>query len=221
MKLCCSCKTNLDEDNFCKNKNTEDKLSAQCKSCAKKYRDSHKFNYKSSSSEYRKQYRNKNKEHINELRRKNWSHEKCIKQNKARQLKESKNPELKRNRLQKHKKYYRDNIDRVKKYQKSYRKNNIDAILIRNRARQNNINSFDTIKQCDIINLMKKYNNKCYYCGIDVERGLNLHLDHKIPLSRSGPHILNNLVPSCINCNLQKGTKTAEEFLNLKTKEEK
>lgn len=46
----------------------------------------------------------------------------------------------------------------------------------------------------------------CYYCGkrFPVE---NLHFDHIVPLSRGGPHSVENLCASCSGCNWSKGDK--------------
>jgi hypothetical protein len=51
------------------------------------------------------------------------------------------------------------------------------------------------------------YGHRCYYCG-----GPHEALDHRIPLSRGGPHLPANLVPSCQWCNSSKGSKTETEF---------
>ena len=39
------------------------------------------------------------------------------------------------------------------------------------------------------------------------------HMDHLTPLSRGGSHTLENLVPACGRCNMQKSAKTYEEWL--------
>ncbi|KPC89921.1 hypothetical protein ADL27_38570 [Streptomyces sp. NRRL F-6602] len=39
----------------------------------------------------------------------------------------------------------------------------------------------------------------CVYCGGPYE-----HIDHVTPLSRGGEHSIDNLVPACGECNLQK-----------------
>lgn len=42
----------------------------------------------------------------------------------------------------------------------------------------------------------------CLYCGETAEQ-----IDHFIPLSRGGPHTIDNLVPACAACNVSKGNK--------------
>ena len=55
---------------------------------------------------------------------------------------------------------------------------------------------------------------QCIYCG-SVE---NLQTEHIIPKSRGGPDIAENLVNSCRDCNLKKGTKNIFEFCVLEQK---
>ena len=42
----------------------------------------------------------------------------------------------------------------------------------------------------------------CLYCGDPAD-----HVDHFIPLSRGGLHVISNLVPACAACNTSKGNK--------------
>lgn len=55
------------------------------------------------------------------------------------------------------------------------------------------------------------YGGNCVYCGKTFE-----HIDHFIPLSKFGPHCVENLVTACSRCNLRKGAKMpAEWFVEL------
>jgi len=68
--LCCTCKIDKSSNDFCKNKNTKMGLSAQCKECAKQYRQAHQNTvYPSTTLDYKRNYYLNNKEHINFLRR--------------------------------------------------------------------------------------------------------------------------------------------------------
>ena len=40
-------------------------------------------------------------------------------------------------------------------------------------------------------------------------------IDHSIPISRGGTDHLNNLFPSCIDCNREKGSLTGTQFKNM------
>ena len=51
---------------------------------------------------------------------------------------------------------------------------------------------------------------RCVYCGSEDQP---LHCDHVIPFSRGGQSTLENLVAACAPCNISKGSKTPEEWL--------
>lgn len=206
-KICCTCK--IEKDSFYNNKLSKDKLSAQCKDCSKKYRKEHKGKkYPSSTKEYRIEYISKNLNHINNTRRIRYSKNKpkYLEQNK---INYSKHRDKRRASQSK---YYYDNLNYYKERNKKYRNDNKEATLLRNRKRQKKIIAAN-ITQKDINNLLLKFENKCFYCFCDIKRGNNLHLDHKIPLCRGGEHNINNIVPSCKTCNLRKGRKNPEEFI--------
>ncbi len=50
----------------------------------------------------------------------------------------------------------------------------------------------------------------CQYCGTATKEP---HCDHKTPLSRGGDNSWLNLITACARCNLMKGSKTAEEWI--------
>jgi hypothetical protein len=54
----------------------------------------------------------------------------------------------------------------------------------------------------DLESHLSKFKSLCVYCGKNYE-----HLDHVIPISKGGAHTLNNLVPSCAQCNFSKNNK--------------
>lgn len=74
---------------------------------------------------------------------------------------------------------------------------------LRRRAAKKSIVA-DKFSMNDIITV---YGNNCVYCGGKFE-----HIDHYVPLSKGGPHSLNNVRPSCESCNLRKGSKMPEDF---------
>ena len=58
--------------------------------------------------------------------------------------------------------------------------------------------------------LLQKFDHSCVYCGLtDVP----LELDHVKPKSRGGSDRASNLVVSCIDCNREKGSQPAQEFV--------
>jgi len=50
----------------------------------------------------------------------------------------------------------------------------------------------------------------CHWCGCDCTG--RVEFDHVMPMCRGGDHLPENIVPSCKQCNLSKGTKTPEEW---------
>lgn len=56
----------------------------------------------------------------------------------------------------------------------------------------------------------------CYYCDKQMTR-TQLTLDHKLSRSRYPElrYVLSNLVPCCYNCNKDKGSRSAEEYMAL------
>ena len=53
----------------------------------------------------------------------------------------------------------------------------------------------------------------CPVCSKKMKRN-EKHLDHKVPLSRGGKHSASNVWVLCADCNLSKGSKTVDEWLN-------
>lgn len=64
-----------------------------------------------------------------------------------------------------------------------------------------------TLEQWD--QLKDEVGYRCFYCG---EIFSSLTQDHIVPLSRGGPHTLNNVVAACQSCNSSKNSKTLEEY---------
>jgi hypothetical protein len=56
----------------------------------------------------------------------------------------------------------------------------------------------------------------CHYCGT---RSGRMTCDHKIPVSRGGSSTLDNLVTACLKCNSAKATRTAEEWVQTRTRQ--
>lgn len=49
----------------------------------------------------------------------------------------------------------------------------------------------------------------CDYCGATE----NISIDHVVPISRGGKHVIENIVPACRTCNSSKGAKLLDEWL--------
>ncbi len=59
-------------------------------------------------------------------------------------------------------------------------------------------------------NIYRRDNSTCQYCGRKL-RTENLNLDHVIPSSIGGKNTWENVVCSCIPCNMRKGNRTLRE----------
>jgi 5-methylcytosine-specific restriction endonuclease McrA len=66
-----------------------------------------------------------------------------------------------------------------------------------------------SIPKAKWLNILDNCNYRCYYCNHKT----SLIREHFIPLSRGGSSGIENIVASCIRCNMQKGTSTGPEYL--------
>ena len=57
--------------------------------------------------------------------------------------------------------------------------------------------------------LIKEQDNKCYMCGCELEwdKKRAVHLDHILPISKGGKHVISNVAYACRECNLSKGPR--------------
>jgi 5-methylcytosine-specific restriction endonuclease McrA len=53
-----------------------------------------------------------------------------------------------------------------------------------------------------------QFGHCCAYCGATGD----LHIEHVVPISFGGTHVLSNIVPACKNCNFSKASKDAEAW---------
>lgn len=53
---------------------------------------------------------------------------------------------------------------------------------------------------------------RCFYCERDCESGF--HVDHFLPLSKGGAHVLTNLRIACSTCNLRKSASDPLEWID-------
>ena len=94
------------------------------------------------------------------------------------------------------------------KYAKTHPEKNREKVRRYNARKKSSVGWFPP----DYENLMfKLQEGKCAYC--DVSLGMKFHLEHRVPFSRGGPHSFENVVLSCVSCNLHKGTMTDVEYL--------
>jgi 5-methylcytosine-specific restriction endonuclease McrA len=64
--------------------------------------------------------------------------------------------------------------------------------------------------------IKRQFHNACAYCGIPESVSVKLTRDHLIPVSKSGLHTRENIVPACQPCNARKGAKLLTHPLHRK-----
>lgn len=62
-------------------------------------------------------------------------------------------------------------------------------------------------------NIFDASSGKCHYCNVALEIAGKWHVDHKMPKALMGGDEPENLVASCIKCNLAKRDRTDKEFI--------
>lgn len=64
------------------------------------------------------------------------------------------------------------------------------------------------LRGCQVKARFAEFNNLCAYCG----QGGKLHIEHVVPISQGGTHVLGNIVPACQSCNFSKAAKEVENW---------
>ncbi len=60
-----------------------------------------------------------------------------------------------------------------------------------------------------------KTEGKCWHCRKRLHPFRDFHIDHVMPKVLGGSDLIENLVPSCVKCNLSKSGKHPDDFLAL------
>lgn len=63
----------------------------------------------------------------------------------------------------------------------------------------------ETYTKQDLLKRLDLFDYKCAYCCVDLDEKYNW--DHVVPIARGGSDALENLVPACSDCNLNKNAK--------------
>ena len=191
-KRCSKCGETRAISQFAKSKTGKLGLARWCKQCFKQYNASR---YKADPEKYHEAARRwqrdnwerfkeltANWRNSNELRRRQWI---------------ANNPDKIARYTRKA--YYKD-------IEKSRRKSRITQQHRRARIRTTQVEQI-TMEIWDSI--LKFWQGLCAYCLLPHA---DLTMEHVIPLSRGGGHVVSNLVPACRKCNLSKGNKLVSEW---------
>lgn len=147
------------------------------------------------------------------IRHLHWRKEKPEKTNAASKRWRQRNVEKVREYKVKH---TRENRERYNAYAVGYRARNKDKIRVLSRnykARKSEAVGSHGLS--DIMDKMKAQKVLCNGCGekLNMEGSDKYHVDHVIPLSRGGSNWPDNIQLLCPSCNLSKGAKTHEEWM--------
>ena len=191
MKKCSKCQIKKDLTQFSNNKSKKDGKATECKTCKAQQDKQYRENNEISCKAYQNKYWTDNRAELYEKKKE------YIVQNKVAHL------------TRQHT-WYEKNKDAIKARTSQYKKDHPKQYQMYNNRRlaskKNGIIEDFTIK--DII---EKYGDSCVYCQSSFE-----HIDHYVPLSKGGSHTLDNVRPSCEQCNLEKSNKLPEEFMRYK-----
>ncbi len=135
--------------------------------------------------------------------------------------------------MRRYRKAYKDKYPaRIRANTRKWRKNNLEKVREGDRRRQRRRNRRQVEKNTirrewlkagdltrgQLIDVFEQHNEQCHYCEERILRPcfspdkLN-GFDHKTPHSRGGVNTISNIIPCCNQCNMQKNTKTYEEYL--------
>lgn len=208
-KKCSCCKVIKPLVEFCKNKREKDGLNITCKLCVKvrgqKYREANGESIRKAAAKYRGENRERCIQRVIECRKK-----KPEKYNKLAKLYRDKNKEKTKEAVKKWRNAHPT-------YRSAYQKKNATLINRKNQRYQASLRGAGELSK-KTIQMLYEDNIKhfgiltCYLCLKPIPFGKN-NLDHKLPLSRGGTNKYDNLGIACQSCNLQKHTKTVEEYL--------
>ena len=108
------------------------------------------------------------------------------------------------------------NADRKATSAKAYRVEHYAAgKAYKHRRRAQKLSAEDgSVDTAYLLCLRKIQDGRCAYC-FDALPEVGSHLDHVVPLSRGGLHSARNVVYACQACNLSKGAKLLEDWLEL------
>lgn len=207
--FCCrNCKEEKPIDNFCKDKSRKRGHHPYCKDCQREIKGRNRpLNIKRATN-----WNKKNRERRNKNNRRNYA---------------IKNNLFSESFLNEHRevicflRIYLYELSRKKRkdYEKKWRKENKELKRLwssKRRALRKEKDDGTVTKE----SLKKKNKGNCYICGVSFKdlKDKDIHLEHVIPLSRGGLHSIHNMEFSCKSCNLKKGNKTYDEYINYLNK---
>jgi 5-methylcytosine-specific restriction endonuclease McrA len=200
-KKCGKCNKTKAASGFYNASNHKDGISSSCKSCTDEYNKIWVSKNRSKAKGYIAKWFELHKEQEKERLRKYKLENKEKVRESARKY-TSENSE----KINKYgREYYKKNRDAKLEKCRIYRSNNPDKNLEYSRNRRaRKMKNCGSITSKEWEDLRNKYGNRCLCCG---RSGIELTLDHVLPLSMGGEHSINNAQPLCRSCNSSKNDK--------------
>lgn len=112
---------------------------------------------------------------------------------------------------------YEKNKSLIKQKHKEWRRNNKGYFhAIRAKRRMLEASSAENLEKIKawVAHVKSKRAAICYYCQTSVSTAA-IHFDHIVPLSKGGPHTVENLCVSCASCNLRKQAKSVTAWMRV------
>jgi 5-methylcytosine-specific restriction endonuclease McrA len=127
----------------------------------------------------------------------------------VRYYKKNKKKELRRN-----KEWMQNNVERRAEYNRRYSQEHKFRILLqKNALRSSEVLSRHPLLEVEWLFILDFWEWRCPYCGREITKD-TVHIEHLIPMSRGGLHVMGNVLGSCPTCNLSKGARTLGEWLD-------
>lgn len=76
------------------------------------------------------------------------------------------------------------------------------------KRRARKLDASGSYSSAEWLSLVLEYGGRCGYCGA----GGPMQADHRVPLSRGGTHDIENIMPACRQCNLEKASMSEFDF---------
>jgi 5-methylcytosine-specific restriction endonuclease McrA len=226
-KKCSRCGQFKPRSEFTSHKQSKDGLQPACKPCCGKAKRAAYWADPEKARQRQRDYYNKNLDAVKASNKKSRekNREKLLEGKKAWYESVKDTPEFKakqaayieatKERKRQYDKEYRrrpEVADRLLSRAKRWAKNNPEkrAAVVRNYRDKRRAQEESGVSTAELAEWTQRQKKVCYWCGGKCAE--DFHVDHYVPLSKGGPHELENLVIACAPCNLRKNAKDPLEF---------
>jgi 5-methylcytosine-specific restriction endonuclease McrA len=203
MKFCKKCGIIKDITEFYRSSKKRDGHASACKKCQNAVNKAYKIKNEEKIMTYQENYRKEHKEKMSSYFKERYE-------------------ATRDEQLEYRKQHYASNKEQYAKSAKNYYISNKETILnsvkawakiIKNKRneykrRRRALKRNSIVENFSLEEVFNKYGNQCFYCKMKNFE----HLDHFVPLSKGGAHTLENVRPSCAECNMKKHTLMPDEF---------